>query len=516
MIPHWENITDKPLYKIKNSATLRMNRLAFFIFCCIILISGCIKEDKVLYDPGIQLRFSTDTILFDTTFTTIGSATRILKIYNDEPHTVKIDKISIAGTAGLHFNFNVDGNTDDKAVNILIPAKDSIYLFCRVKVDPDQSISLSPFVLEDNLVIDHDGHTQQVALVAWGQNANYITNKDNQGRYTILTCDLQTVRWDDPKPYIIYGTLVVDSCTLEIPAGARVYFHGGLVRPEDNSIAPYIDGRIIVFNQGKLNITGTTDNKVIIGADRLESAFANVAGQWGGIAFRNPGKNNHISNVNMKNSTFGLYADSASILTLDHSAIYNTTTNGLLAINAKVIVNNSLFYNTLSHSIYFTQGGDYSINYTTVYNPFGNSYDLVLDNFKCTAVSPTTGQCLQGVTLPAKLQVKNSIFTGNDDSEIIMADRNNPVIPDRYVYNFTDSYIKGDSLKTGAFSEHAVNCIYANYQDIIFTSIKQNNYTLDSTAIILNKAKPIPGILDDISGNSRDAINPDPGCFERK
>ncbi len=490
-----------------------MSRQIYLYLFIVFIISGCIREDKILHDPAIQLRFSTDTIFFDTTFTTVGSATRVLKIFNDESHTIRIDQITIAGTAGIHFNFNVDGYMSDKAENILVPAKDSLYLFCRVKVDPDQPLSVSPFVLEDKLQIKHNDHVQEVPLVAWGQNANYITSKNNRGGYTLLTCDLQSVKWDDPKPYVIYGTLIVDSCTLEIPAGARVFFHGGLVRPEDNTIAPYIDGRMIFFNQGKLKISGTTTNKVFISADRLEKAFDEVAGQWGGIAFKNPGKTNLISNLDMKNSTFGIYADSATQLSIDHSAIYNTTANGILGINSKINISNTLIYNTLSHSIYFTQGGDYDIKYTTVYNPYGNSYCLVLDNFKCTQVNPTSGQC---ITIPSYLRVTNSVFAGNDDSEVIMADRNVPVVPDVYQFNFSNSYIKGDSLKTGAFNAHTTNCIYANYQDRLFTNVNTNDFTPDSTAIIRKKGKPIPGITDDLIGTTRDQGTPDPGCFERK
>lgn len=64
-----------------------MNRIiysaiaALFAFLCI----GIFSCNKIkYYDGDIQLGVSTDTLRFDTVFTTIGSSTRIIKLYN--PH----------------------------------------------------------------------------------------------------------------------------------------------------------------------------------------------------------------------------------------------------------------------------------------------------------------------------------------------------------------------------------------------------------------------------------------------
>ena len=49
----------------------------------IFVFQSCYKTDY--YDGSeVNLRFSVDTLVFDTVFTTVGSATRILKVYNDE------------------------------------------------------------------------------------------------------------------------------------------------------------------------------------------------------------------------------------------------------------------------------------------------------------------------------------------------------------------------------------------------------------------------------------------------
>lgn len=52
-----------------------------------------------------------------------------------------------------------------------------------------------------------------------------------------------------------------------MPAGTRVYVHGGVVVNE-NQI--YNDGQFIILDHGRLNIEGSFDNTVIIEGDRLE------------------------------------------------------------------------------------------------------------------------------------------------------------------------------------------------------------------------------------------------------
>ena len=485
------------------------------IFLLFLGLQSCIKEDPVNTDPGIKLRYSTDTLLFDTTFTTIGSATKILKIFNDESGPVILSRISIAGSSGVKFNFNVDGIEGPEAKNIRIEAKDSIYLFVRVKVDPDQPLSVSPFVLEDKLKIEINSHTNEIALVAWGQNANYITGKDASGRIVLLTCNMQDLRWDDSKPYLIYGTLVIDSCRVIIPAGARIYIHGGLVRPDDDRIAPYTDGRLIFINRGSLAIEGTPGNKAYLTGDRLEAAFKNGAGQWGGIAFQNPGRTNSISNADIKNSSFGLYVDSAAFLQIDHSRIIYTSTNSIIARNAVIKASNCEFTESGQHNLYFAQGGNYTLDYCTAHNAYSNSYSLLLDNFQCTMQNPQTGQCIEGKTLPATIKVRNSIFAGEDDNEVVLVDRNPTPIPGRFVVQFSNSYIKGDSLQnSSSFKDNCIDCLYAKFGDKLFESIKQSNYQLDSASVAKNIGKPIPGISDDLLGKSRDSVLPDAGCYE--
>src|SRR5688500_16366740 len=109
-----------------------------FLFLSIALVAGfsSCRKDKQFTDSGTQLRFSTDTLTFDTVFTTIGSAVRSFIIYNDENKPVELSSLRIAGGENSMFRLNVDGVPGKVFTNVRIEAKDSIYVFASVTVDP--------------------------------------------------------------------------------------------------------------------------------------------------------------------------------------------------------------------------------------------------------------------------------------------------------------------------------------------------------------------------------------------
>ena len=129
------------------------SRLLLFILISLGIYSfGCYKE-QYTSSSDVKLRFSTDTLRFDTVFTTIGSATRSFKIFNDASLPVKISKIKIKSSSGSIFRLNVDGFAAKslELEEIEIGAKDSIYAFVEVTVNPNQPLSVSPFVVTDQV-----------------------------------------------------------------------------------------------------------------------------------------------------------------------------------------------------------------------------------------------------------------------------------------------------------------------------------------------------------------------------
>ena len=210
-----------------------------------------------------------------------------------------------------------------------IAPNDSLYVFAEVTVDPDDPLSISPYVIEEFLEVELNGVNRQIVLQAWGQNANYVPNRLSQGGGAVISCDFDEIIFDDPKPYVIYGALLVDSCTLNIPAGTEIYIHGGIVRTGilgEN----YNDGYIFVLPDGKLNINGTLEDPVTIQGDRLEEEFQEEPGQWGGIYLSRTSRGNRIEHASIKNARFGVIADSASSLVLLNTTVSNSISGGVI------------------------------------------------------------------------------------------------------------------------------------------------------------------------------------------
>jgi len=299
-----------------------MNKLLLLLLPVAMVLAACQKDDKFTTDTASKLEFSVDTLRFDTVFTELGSATRSFKIYNRHNESIKISKISLAGNEHSKFNLNVDGIPGDVHQDVVIYPNDSIYVFGEVTIDPDAPLSASPFFVYDSILFETNGNLQSVTLEAWGQNANYIPSRWDKDSITVFGCNGGEVIWNDPKPYVVFGIVAFDDCTLTLPAGARIYVHGGLSRTviDENKIV-YNSGRLFFGQNGKLNVRGTLDNPVIIQGDRLEEDFQNLDGQWTGIVLSAGSKGNHIEYATIKNSLFGVYVDSAAELTLKNVQI---------------------------------------------------------------------------------------------------------------------------------------------------------------------------------------------------
>ena len=143
--------------------------LIAILFALSLLAMSCRKEPKPSNDPSLELAFSTDTITFDTVFTTLGSATRSLTIYNNSSDYLNISSVRLVGGESSPFRFNLDGEAGIEFYDKQIPAKDSLFAFLRVTINPNDLTT--PFVVEDELEFATNGNTQTIKLVAWGQNA---------------------------------------------------------------------------------------------------------------------------------------------------------------------------------------------------------------------------------------------------------------------------------------------------------------------------------------------------------
>lgn len=468
------------------------------------------SPEEMIKEEGFDLAFSTDTLRFDTVFTELGSATRILKVYNRENERISIGKIEIDGAFKDKFRMNVDGTPGNVIENVEIEGNDSLYIFCEVVIDPDEDVSASPFVIESQIRFQTQDREQSILLEAWGQNANYIPNRFSKGTLNLLQGDNI---WNDPKPYVIYGWLFIDNGVLTIPAGTHIYIHGGLVR--DTTIGNYNDGRIWVLENGQLNIEGTAENPVVIEGDRLEEGFENEIGQWYGIHFGANSRGNTMSYTTIRNSFWSVYVDSLADLTVEQSQFYNTIAPAVIGRHANIRMDNCLIYNSFGNAFQVLHGGDYELNYCTVASYGVDAVALALSNFICY-VQGNIG-CELGGVYRLNAQFNNSIFFGSKDSEIILVD----AIEDGrngFRYNFENCIVRVDEEfleDYPDFYDYCENCPRdLDRNTPLFVEPNDDNYRLDSLSVALDIAVPIDGIEIDIEGKHR-GDNPDIGCFER-
>lgn len=478
-------------------------------------LSACQKE-RFTTDPNDRLIFSTDTLRFDTVFTSLGSATRILKVYNpNRRESIRISRIYIENGAQSRFRINVDGLPGPVRTDVEIAPNDSLYIFAEVTINPDEPPSVSPFVIAENLVFESNGNVQKVVLEAWGQNAVYLPSRFGKGGAVLYACNEEEWVWDDPRPYVIYGIVVIDSCTVRIPAGARVHVHGGLARAmQDSMVVRYNDGLLVFQGAGRLLVEGTAERPVIFEGDRLEREFANVPGQWTGIWLRAGTSGHRIEHAILRNSIIGLRVDSAADLTLRNTQIFNTSNSGIIGVRARIRAENCLFHSNGAFAIQLEYGGDYEFAYCTAANFGGRSEALRMGNALCR--DPL---CADFVAFPLRARFQNCILLGSRPDQITLFNRTGQAAD--FDYRFEHCLVRvRDLLRPNAwpdFLDHCQPCLNLNNTDSVFLNIPERNFRLDTLFSKANGyARPIPGITTDLEGTPRDPDKPDAGCYERQ
>ncbi len=508
------------LWGVNGVITSSMNRhqknkplVALFWATLICLLwTGLHSCQKIEFDTGtsVQLSFSTDTLTFDTVFTSVGSTTRYFKIYNEGDKFARIDEVRLGDEASM-FRINVDGYPGPVVRNLEIPPRDSVYVFVEVTVDPDQPLSVSPFVIEENLEVLTGGSTQGVILHAWGQNANYIPNVYGARRQVLITCEMNTWTWDDPKPYVLYGVVIIDSCTLEIPAGTQVYVHGGSVISGGQS---YNDGVLLIGQNASLQIKGTLDQPVTFQSDRLERDYQERIAQWGRIQLGAGSKNNVISHARLRHANIGVLVDSLAELTIDNTIIGFNGTASLAAFRGIITGYNNVFHSAAGYNFRADFGGYYRFDYCTFANVGIGEEAVGVTNYFCYARD--NGQCVDARASVLNMEIRNSILYSSKSDALTMIDATED--PDFFRVSFKNSLLRVQELLNKDrfptfLADHPTLTRY-EFGEPVFRDTEKYDFSLDSLSVAREIAKPIPGIDQDILGKNRHPVTPDAGAYE--
>lgn len=449
----------------------------------IIIVFACKKEQFLISG---KLTFSTDTLMFDTVFTTIGSTTSNFTVYNPHGQDIKLKSIRLGGVPEAHYRINVDGISTSEIKDVIIPANDSIFVFVEVTVDPNSQNS--PMVVLDSVVFETETATQNVKLVAWGQDVHLLNEETIENNTT----------WTNDKPYLIYNSMLVDSLiTLTINEGTQIYIHHGS----------------LLYIQGTLAVNGTYDNPVIFQGDRLEEFYDDVPGQWDRIIFFEGSHNNIFNYAIVKNGIIGIQVGSLGLtdkpdVAINNTQILNMNYAGIYSLGGTITSENTIVANTGFYAIALLMGGDYVFYHTSIANlwAYSNRTDpsVVITNNLVANNIYYVGDLTQAT-------FGNCIIYGNKDDELGLGEDNN------YGFNYLFENCMITNKETDISDTTKFKNIFTNL-DPKFIDYSENNFELDSLSPMINKGKISIGNLVplDYKGDSRTSDTaPDLGAFER-
>jgi hypothetical protein len=466
-----------------------MNKFWLIILSLTTLLAFSCRKDSFITSKNAFVNFSSDTLFFDTVFTSAGSITQLVKIVNANNQKLRLTTVKLMGGSQSYFHINIDGSPGPEQDNLDIQAGDSLYIFVAVQITPG-SANL-PFIVQDSIQVSYNGNQQYIQLQAWGQNAHFLRNQVIVGNVT----------WNSALPYVIQGGLQIDTnATLIIPAGCRIYLHA--------------DAPLLV--DGSLQVTGDKydSTKVYFQGDRLDEPYRDFPGGWPGIYFRGTSTNSSLQYAVIKNAYQAIVTTSPPAgalpkLSLNQCIIDNSFDAGILGSQGSLQAVNCLISNC-GRNIALGYGGNYQFTHCTAAS-FSNNFIshtqpvLSVSNYILQGTAPLAADLHAGFT--------NCIFWGDDGNvsdEVVVSQQGNTV----FSVNFSNCLWKVKTSPSGVVSSN----IIAN-TDPLFDSVNNfrpyYDFHLKPGSPALDKGIA-SAVLIDRDGNPRPVGLPDLGCYERQ
>ncbi len=465
-----------------------MKNIFLILFCStLVSIFPSCKKESFTNSPDARLRISTDTLKFDTVFTSTGSITQSFKIVNENEQQLRLSGIKLMGGTASAFKININGSATTELTDIEIRPRDSIYIFVAVTINP--SAVNMPFIISDSISIQYNGNQRWVQLEAFGQNANFLRNE-------VITTN---TTWSNSLPYVILGSLLVaPDVTLSLDAGVKVYSHAD---------APFVVDGTLIGN-------GTENNKIVFTGDRLDEPYKNFPASWPGIFFRSSSNNNRLQFAEIKNAYQALVllepsGNANPKLTIEQSIIDNAFNAGIFGSNSSVQASNLLVSNC-ANNIVLEKGGNYSFNHCTVASYSNN---LILHKTPVLSVANFTASNPSPRDLQATFT--NSIFWGDNgfvENEIVVSKQGNSVFDVKF---FNCLYRAGVDPSNSTLANPIKNL------DPLFDSIDVINriynfrHNSQGPAPGINKGQ-ITALAVDLDNKPRPVGLPDIGCYEKQ
>lgn len=440
-----------------------MKKIAFYIaliFLTILLNESCTPVEEQITNESIFLRFSADTVMFDTIFTDLKSVTRQFMVYNTSEKGINIDKIRLFGNSQANFSLLINGIQANEANNIFIRGKDSIRILASINI-PTNTAFLNPFLITDSIEFINKNISQKVIITAFGQNAKYYRGE------TITT----NMVWDSTISHFIYQSITIaEGIELRILPSTKVYFN---------------DGQSLKVN-GSLVCEGDSNKRILFRGKRLESEYKNVPSQWHGIVLSSLTSAINLAYTSINNAKGAILTETDEI------------------INANIDIKNCDFFNFNGDIIYFN-GGKLKIQNSLFSNTSGacinlkNTSSVELYNNTFATGGTILKRNKQNIILDAisdKIEIINNIIfgfsnVGRDQSELTISNTDEAKI--NLKSNLIESNIATQTQDTNnIWNKYPMFKDFANYQ-----------FDLDTLSPAIDKAATLSQFNIDYKGKIR-------------
>ncbi|MBO9633834.1 MAG: hypothetical protein J7578_12015 [Chitinophagaceae bacterium] len=464
-----------------------MKQILVAITLALITASACKKNSFITGDATVTT--STDSLHFDTLFTTTGSVTQFFRIYNQNDQKLRISEVSLGGGASSYFRINVDGFPGPVVRDLEVEANDSLYVFVTVRIDPNAEDL--PFIVQDSVHIKYNNQEQWVQLDAWGQNAHFYRDR-------LIDAD---ETWTNDRPYVILGGMLVDeNVTLTIQKGTRIYLHA--------------DAPLLI--DGSLHAAGGPDEteKIIFRGDRLDAPYKDYPAAWPGIIFRDKSIDNQLQYVEIRNAYQGIVlsnpaSNGLTKLALKESVIDNCYDAGIIAANSSIDAVNCLISNC-GKNMMLVKGGNYSFKHFTS-AAYTNSFIQHKEPLLLLANFIKDGNNVLEADLTANFI--NCIFWAENsivENEVVAQKQGNPA----FNVSFTNCLMK---VKTNPANSTLTNVLLNQSPEFenIDTQKKLYDFRLKAGSPAID-AGIAAGVTIDLDGKPRPVGQPDLGCYEKQ
>jgi hypothetical protein len=449
----------------------------------LISVTACRKPFS--FSETGELSFSTDSVKFDTIFTTLPSPTRRLVFRNQSNNHLKISSIELASGAASDFQLIINGDATNTLRDFELAKGDSAYIFVSFKSPVRDAYAA------DRILFKTKDKVQSVVVSAYVRDAYFLAD-------TFIACD---TTFTSDKAIVVDGPLFVpEGCTLTMQPGTHLYFTSR--KGADFNPASYL------IVSGTLKIQGTFENPVILQGNRLDPDYAERGGQWFGVYLTRYAQNCEIRHAQIKNAVFGVRTDSISIssapkLRLIQTEIRNMEYYGIWMVGfaapvstAQVIsAENVLVANCAKQALRVNGGGQAEFKHCTFASfnfNFNRKEPLVfLNNFG------------QTFAYPLDVKFSNSVIYGQQESELLFEDAG---IPQAFSVWFDHCLLKHNDVVPG--EQNIFN------EDPLFLDPRLYDFRPASGSPLIDKGMNL-GIFVDLNNNPRPVGNGyDIGSYE--